>query len=101
MNRRVFIFISEIFDVQNIMEEGNVNDLAERIRSILNYSLDRHANDTVEVDDSFVKLFRIAQLVIRFLLYCKSYLRKENTKLKTQLQVLLQVYYVFSFCSTI
>lgn len=98
MNRRGLIVILGIFDVQIIMEEGNVNDLAEYIRSILNYSFDRRSNNAVEVDDSLIKLFRIAQLVIRFLLYCKSYLRKDNAKLKTQLQV--SYVYFIAFCST-
>lgn len=81
--------ILDIFDVQNIMKEGRIDDFMKCIQSILNYSFDTYtSNSNVKVlDSSFIKFFHVAQVIIRFLLHWKSELFKENTKLKNQIQV--------------
>ncbi len=75
--------------MQNILEDGRIDDLTKCIQSILNYSFNAYTSDsTVKIiDPSFVKFFHVAQFIIRFLLYWKAELHKRNTRLKTQCQV--------------
>lgn len=54
------------------------------VQNILEYKLD--PDEAKILDPNFVKLFRLSQLSVEYLLYCKRYLDSTITTLKTDLQ---------------
>lgn len=82
--------ISDILNMQTIMEEGKINELTKYIQSILNYNFGSHSDNTIEITNtSLMNFLHVAQFIIRFLLYWKSELQKDNIKLKNKCLVCL------------
>lgn len=65
--------VSENLDVDRIIRDQDVELLNININNITNCNLESEY-DTKILDPSFIKLFKLAQLLIDFLLHCKKYL---------------------------
>lgn len=80
------LYFIGFFDVDRVVKERDINIIEQYIPLVIHYVLD----DQAEIlDSNFVKIFRISQLAIEYLLFCKKYLdntvvllKKEMTKLK-------------------
>lgn len=57
----------------------------ENVNNVIDYSLEREY-DVKILDSNFVKLFRLAQLSVEYLLYCKQYLDQSVIILKEELK---------------
>ena len=81
--------IPDFLDVQTIMKEGKIQELSKCIQNVLNYDLNSLTNNSrIRVlDPSFITLFQVGQFIIKFLLFWKMRLFKENHELRVQLQV--------------
>ncbi|XP_063224043.1 cilium assembly protein DZIP1 isoform X2 [Bacillus rossius redtenbacheri] len=82
----------DAIDVDRLIQERDVATLQENLASIINYSLDAEY-DVKILDPSFVKLFRLAQLSIDYLMYseqhvynCVQLAQDEILKLSAEVQ---------------
>ena len=57
----------------------------ENVNNIIHYSLENE-DDVDILDPNFVKLFRLAQLAVEYLLYCKQYLDQSVMIMKEELK---------------
>ncbi|XP_056637375.1 cilium assembly protein DZIP1L [Diorhabda sublineata] len=80
-----------LIDIDRIIKERDVASVERNLSIVVQFVLD---NDQAEVlDSNFVKLFRLAQLSVEYLLFCKKYLdktvvllKKDIIKMKEQLE---------------
>lgn len=61
----------------------------ENVNNVVDYSLESEY-DVKILDPNFVKLFRLAQLAVEYLLYCKQYLDHSVIILKDELRLKLE-----------
>ncbi|XP_030757996.1 zinc finger protein DZIP1 [Sitophilus oryzae] len=82
-----------IVDIEKVIKERDVAIVDQCIPDILQYLLEEE--QTKILDKNFVKMFRISQLAVEFLIFCKKYLdntvvllKKELTKNKEEMKEL-------------
>ncbi|CAG9858451.1 unnamed protein product [Phyllotreta striolata] len=75
-----------LIDIDRIIKERDVASVDRNISTVVQYVLE---NDQAEVlDVNFVKVFRLSQLSVEYLLFCKKYLDKTVVLLKKELNKL-------------
>ncbi|KAF7382299.1 hypothetical protein HZH68_015218 [Vespula germanica] len=60
-------------DIDRVIIERDFITVDENINNVINYNL-KNEYDLKILDSNFVKVFRLAQLAVEYLLYCKQYL---------------------------
>lgn len=68
-----------------MIHERDFATVDENINSVIDYCLESEY-DVKILDSNFVKLFRLAQLSVEYLLYCKQYLDHSVIILKDELR---------------
>ena len=85
-----FLFlISGSIDVDRIIRERDLNTVDENVNNVVDYCLESEY-DVKILDPNFVKLFRLSQLAVEYLLYCKQYLDQSVVILKEELKYKLE-----------
>ena len=82
-------------DLDRIIYERDIGTVDKHIDTVINYIIE--PTDVLILDKSFVKIFRLAQLAIEYLLCCKRHLDTNVAILKNELIKLQQVRSFF-FC---
>ena len=72
-------------DVDRIIRDRDFHAIDDNINIVIDYCLESEY-DVKILDPSFVKLFRLAQLAVEYLLYCKQYLDHSVVILKDELR---------------
>ncbi|XP_011258154.2 zinc finger protein DZIP1 [Camponotus floridanus] len=72
-------------DIDRLIRERDFSSIEENINNVIDYSLESEY-DVKILDSNFVKLFRLAQLSVEYLLYCKQYLDHSVIILKDELR---------------
>ncbi|XP_072767864.1 uncharacterized protein Dzip1 [Anoplolepis gracilipes] len=72
-------------DIDRLIRERDFLTIDENINNVVDYSLESEY-DVKILDSNFVKLFRLAQLSVEYLLYCKQYLDHSVVILKDELR---------------
>lgn len=72
-------------DIDRVMRERDFSTIDQNINNVIDYCLESEY-DVKILDSSFVKLFRLAQLSVEYLLYCKQYLDHSVIILKDELR---------------
>ncbi|XP_029155518.1 zinc finger protein DZIP1 [Nylanderia fulva] len=72
-------------DIDRLIRERDFSTIDENINNVIDYSLESEY-DVKILDSNFVKLFRLAQLSVEYLLYCKQYLDHSVIILKDELR---------------
>lgn len=81
-----FIFsFTDAIDIDRLIRERDFSSIDENINNVIDYSLESEY-DVKILDSNFVKLFRLAQLSVEYLLYCKQYLDHSVIILKDELR---------------
>lgn len=73
MDSCCYFFISGAIDVDRLIHERDLMSLQENLISIINYNLDSEY-DVKILDPNFVKLFKLAQLSVDYLMYSEQHL---------------------------
>ncbi|XP_012258023.2 cilium assembly protein DZIP1L [Athalia rosae] len=90
-------------DIDRVIRERDFLTVDDNVNNVVDYSLESEY-DVKILDPNFVKLFRLAQLSVEYLLYCKQYLDhsviilkdelrsklEENTLMKKEIKVLTE-----------
>ncbi|RZF36566.1 hypothetical protein LSTR_LSTR010677 [Laodelphax striatellus] len=76
-------------DVDRLISEKDLELLSDLLRNVTNLNLESDF-DVKVLDPNFVKLFRLAQLSVDFLLHCKVYLEKCLSDSQHKLNVAVQ-----------
>lgn len=77
------------FDIDRVIKERDINTVEQYIPLVVHYILE---DDQAEIlDNNFVKIFKISQLAIEYLLFCKKYLDNTVVLLKKEMARLKQV----------
>lgn len=72
-----------MIDVETILKERDVGAVDRFIPTIVQYILEEEQAKVLDIN--FVKMFRISQLAVEFLLFCKKYLDNTVVLLKKEL----------------
>ncbi|XP_011882339.1 PREDICTED: zinc finger protein DZIP1L [Vollenhovia emeryi] len=72
-------------DIDRVVRERDFSTIDQNINNVIDYCLESEY-DVKILDPSFVKLFRLAQLSVEYLLYCKQYLDHSVIILKDELR---------------
>ncbi|XP_019773430.2 cilium assembly protein DZIP1L [Dendroctonus ponderosae] len=72
-----------VVDVDRIVRERDVGSVDHHISTVVQYILDEEQAKVL--DTNFVKIFRISQLAVEYLLFCKKYLDNTVVLLKKEL----------------
>ncbi|KAL2730828.1 zinc finger protein Dzip1 [Vespula squamosa] len=72
-------------DIDRLIIERDFITVDENINNVINYNL-KNEYDLKILDSNFVKVFRLAQLAVEYLLYCKQYLDQSVIILKDELK---------------
>jgi len=91
MGSSLFSF-SELLDIDRLIRERDLESLQSVFSTITSCNLNNDY-DVKVLDPNFVKLFRLAQLSVDYLQYCRHYLDHCVIVLQEQLQVALHVRY--------
>lgn len=84
-----FNFLKGLLDIDRIVKERDISTVEQYIPIVIHYVLE---DDQAEIlDSSFVKIFRISQLAIEYLLFCKKYLDNTVVLLKKEMSRLKKV----------
>lgn len=78
-------FVTGAIDIDRLIRERDFSTIDENINNVIDYSLESEY-DVKILDSNFVKLFRLAQLSVEYLLYCKQYLDHSVIILKDELR---------------
>lgn len=78
-------FFAGAIDIDRLIRERDFSTIDENINNVIDYSLENEY-DVKILDSNFVKLFRLAQLSVEYLLYCKQYLDHSVIILKDELR---------------
>lgn len=85
----VFLSCISIFsgsiDIERVIRERDFQTVDENVNNVIDYYLESEY-DVKILDPNFVKLFRLAQLAVEYLLYCKQYLDQSVVILKEELK---------------
>ncbi|XP_063993118.1 cilium assembly protein DZIP1L [Diachasmimorpha longicaudata] len=76
-------------DIDRVMRDRDFLTIDENVNSVVDYSLET-AYDIKILDPNFVKIFRLAQLSVEYLLYCRQYLDQSVIILKDDLKQRLE-----------
>ncbi|XP_015110390.1 zinc finger protein DZIP1 [Diachasma alloeum] len=76
-------------DIERLMRERDFLTIDENVNNVVDYSLES-AYDIKILDPNFVKIFRLAQLSVEYLLYCRQYLDQSVIILKDDLKLRLE-----------
>ena len=68
-----------------MIRERDFQTVDENVNNVIDYHLESEY-DVKILDPNFVKLFRVAQLAVEYLLYCKQYLDQSVVILKEELK---------------
>jgi zinc finger protein DZIP1 len=68
-----------------VIRERDFQIVDENVNNVIDYYLESEY-DVKILDPNFVKLFRLAQLAVEYLLYCKQYLDQSVVILKEELK---------------
>lgn len=79
------LFFTGAIDIDRLIRERDFLSIDENINNVIDYSLESEY-DVKILDSNFVKLFRLAQLSVEYLLYCKQYLDHSVIILKDELR---------------
>jgi hypothetical protein len=80
--------ILDLLDEHTISEGSKIQDFSKCIQNTLNHDLHSLTKDGMKVlDPSFITLLHNMRFIIKFLLFWKTKLFKENTELRNCLQV--------------
>jgi len=97
----LFLQISGAIDVDRLVQERDVVSLQENLISIINYNLDSEY-DVKILDPNFVKLFKLAQLSIDYLLYSEQHFYNctelEQRQMKKYVKVFTILCFLKHFC---
>lgn len=77
-------------DIEKTVNERDIASVERHITTIVNYNLDDE--QTRILDGTFVKVFKLGQLAIQYLLFCKKYLDHTVTLLKKEIHQLNEVF---------
>lgn len=83
------IIILGSIDIDRVIIERDFITVDENINNIINYNL-KNEYDLKILDSNFVKVFRLAQLAVEYLLYCKQYLDQSVIILKDELKLKIE-----------
>ncbi|KAL1496980.1 hypothetical protein ABEB36_008018 [Hypothenemus hampei] len=72
-----------IVDIEKIIKERDVASVDRHISTVIQYILDEEQSKLL--DYNFVKIFRLSQLAVEYLLFCKKYLDNTVALLKKEL----------------
>ncbi|XP_077277233.1 DAZ interacting zinc finger protein 1 [Temnothorax americanus] len=72
-------------DIDRVIRERDFSTIDQNINNVIDYGLESEY-DVKILDSNFVKLFRLAQLSVEYLLYCKQYLDHSVIILKDELR---------------
>ncbi|XP_011505705.1 PREDICTED: zinc finger protein DZIP1L [Ceratosolen solmsi marchali] len=72
-------------DIDRVIRERDFQIVDENVNNVIDYYLESEY-DVKILDPNFVKLFRLAQLAVEYLLYCKQYLDQSVVILKEELK---------------
>ncbi|KAL0132610.1 hypothetical protein PUN28_000399 [Cardiocondyla obscurior] len=72
-------------DIDRVIRERDFSIIDQNINNVIDYCLESEY-DVKILDPNFVKLFRLAQLSVEYLLYCKQYLDHSVIILKDELR---------------
>lgn len=72
-------------DIDRVTRERDFSTIDQNINNVIDYCLESEY-DVKILDPNFVKLFRLAQLSVEYLLYCKQYLDHSVIILKDELR---------------
>lgn len=82
-----YFFCIDFIDIEQIIRERDLSALESYISFVYEYKLDDEQAEVL--DKNFVKMFKISQLSVEYLLFCRMYLdhsvinqKQEITKLK-------------------
>jgi len=81
----ICFFITGAIDVDRVIRERDFSTIDQNINNVIDYCLESEY-DVKILDPNFVKLFRLAQLSVEYLLYCKQYLDHSVIILKDELR---------------
>lgn len=70
-------------DVDRIVKERDVASVDRYISTVVQYILDEEQSKVLDIN--FVKLFKISQLAVEYLVFCKKYLDNTVVLLKKEL----------------
>ncbi|XP_011145634.2 zinc finger protein DZIP1L isoform X1 [Harpegnathos saltator] len=76
-------------DIDRVIRERDFSTIDENINNVIDYCLESEY-DVKILDSNFVKLFRLAQLSVEYLLYCKQYLDHSVIILKDELRLKIE-----------
>lgn len=82
-------FFTVLVDVEHIIRERDIASIERHIPTVITYNLERE--QAAVLDDNFVKIFRLSQLAVEYLLFCKKYLDNTVVLLKKDIVKLNQV----------
>ncbi|XP_071440371.1 cilium assembly protein DZIP1-like isoform X2 [Hetaerina americana] len=74
-------------DINKVINEKDYGCLKENVLNIVNYDLDSVVTSKV-LDPGFVKLFRLSQLTIEYLLYTLNYFQKRSKQLSEEKNIM-------------
>ncbi|XP_043287467.1 uncharacterized protein [Venturia canescens] len=72
-------------DIDRVIGERDFSTIDDNVNNVVDYCLESEY-DVKILDSNFVKLFRLAQLAVEYLLYCKQYLDHSVVILKEELR---------------
>ena len=75
--------------MDRVIRERDFLTVDENVNNVIDYSLESEY-DVKILDPNFVKLFRLAQLAVEYLLYCKQYLDQSVIILKEELKTKIE-----------
>ncbi|XP_012274447.1 zinc finger protein Dzip1 [Orussus abietinus] len=78
-----------LIDIDRVIQERDFYTVDENVNNVVDYCLESEY-DVKILDPNFVKLFRLAQLAVEYLLYCKQYLDQSVVILKHELKLKLE-----------
>lgn len=81
----IFLLFIGAIDIDKVIRERDFLSIDENINNVIDYCLESEYDIKI-LDPSFVKLFRLAQLSVEYLLYCKQYLDHSVIILKDELR---------------
>ncbi|KAF7996787.1 hypothetical protein HCN44_002433 [Aphidius gifuensis] len=76
-------------DIDSVIRDRDFLTIDENVNNVVDYSLENEY-DVKILDPNFVKLFRLSQLAVEYLLYCKQYLDHSVIILKDELRLKLE-----------
>ncbi|XP_015179501.1 PREDICTED: zinc finger protein DZIP1L [Polistes dominula] len=76
-------------DIDRLIIDRDFVTIDENINNVINYNLENEY-DLKILDSNFVKVFRLAQLAVEYLLYCKQYLDQSVIILKDELKLKIE-----------